>query len=225
MSYTVSGQLDGLDVAIPRADGTLQSFDGVIDDVRYELNYFDGTGRVYLVQPDGTEVLLTDQVETLVREYGDKADGTYIKDTEYVLQFTTDSTVDLGVRQLPLDGAADVMVVRWGSEQLRVGHIVEFGQYQFAPADNFFKTIGHIDEFEDIYHQGVEGIQRKNNSGHGIGKAYDVNGDGVMESTGLEVTDSDFQRVSQAHLFGLDDHQHDNRINARVKISRYRDEW
>lgn len=48
-----SGRLTGYDIVNPNAHAGPPSLDGVLDDLRYEIND-DGTGRVYTVTAQST---------------------------------------------------------------------------------------------------------------------------------------------------------------------------
>jgi hypothetical protein len=100
-----SGRLCGYDVAIRNpTTGKLQT-DGKIDNLRYEINA-DNTGRVYRVNDNGTETLITDEVIHF---------GGLTK--KHVMQFTADAGVTINGRYLAPDGKADTVVIRWSEAE------------------------------------------------------------------------------------------------------------
>lgn len=206
-----SGRLCGYDTGVrdPKTDA-LRGFDGVVDDLYYEIQT-DHTGAIYRLEDDGTRTILTDAVSDV---------NTDMQHTRY-LQLTVDAAFNANGQTVAPDKHGDVLVIKWGNEGgWDIGLQKQTFFFSGAPA---FDTIMSLDsgmqaEYLDLKQRGENGqkiCRATLSSGH-----LDFNNDGQLDGYIWSIhSDCKFTPITQELFNGADHREPDGTVNARIGIS------
>ena len=210
MPDPITGRISGHDAGVRNPDTGKLKVDGVLDDIRYELAANGSSGRVYVLNADGSETLLTDQV---VR--------TDVLGGECVMQFTADAALTINGTALAPDKHGDVVVIRWhpGQEFMRPDPWVQ--TYFFKGSASFDAIIASHDHLKSTYAQVQSNIRDNPAYGEisGCGDCQDFDGDGVFDPYDYDfLGGSAFVPISPEEPFGSTSTGNDRGFVARVGI-------
>lgn len=172
MPDPITGRISGHDAGIRNPDTGKLKIDGVFDDIRYELAADGSSGRVYVLNADGSETLITNQVacDDLSKKCA--------------LQFTADTGLTINGKAIAPDKHGDVVVIRWSTRQEDLGSAATVQTYFFKDSPSFDAIIASHEPLKSTYARMQAEIRNNPAYGEisGCGDCQDFDGDGVLDT-------------------------------------------